>query len=518
MPLPINIEELIRGRIVENDRIEYKKGWNPGSIYRSICAFANDFEDIGGGYIIIGIDELNGRPILPPVGVDEEQIDKIQREMVGFNNLIRPVYFPKVSIEEVLGKKIVVIWAISGDARPYEVPEEIKSKNKQYHYYIRALSSTVKANKQQREELINLANKVPFDDRPNPNASLDDISFVLVKEHLRLIKSRLLGWVESQPKVDILSNMELLSGPPENRMVRNVALMMFSENPELFYPYSRVEIVHFPNGEDGKEFVEAPNISGPVPYMIRQTLLYLKTAVLEEKITKLPDRPEAMRVWNYPYTAIEEIVANALYHRDYQTREPVEIRIYPEFIVFLNYGGPSSRIESTISTKKSNFSRRYRNRRLGDFLKELELTEGKATGIPIIKKALLDNGSPQPEFDTDEDRSYFQVIVRIHPSFSIQNEGVNQENEGVNQESEGVNQGSEGVNQRNEGVNQDSEGVDSLLQIIKKSPGYRNPYYAAHLQLPEKTTERWLNTLRKKGVIEFRGSFKRGGYWLKNGS
>ncbi|MDP4272674.1 MAG: hypothetical protein Q8907_00155 [Bacteroidota bacterium] len=38
--------------------------------------------------------------------------------------------------------------------------------------------------------------------------------------------------------------------------------------------------------------------------------------------------------------------------------------------------------------------RRYRNRRLGDFLKELYLTEGKATGIPRIKKAMKDNGSP----------------------------------------------------------------------------------------------------------------------------
>lgn len=79
MPLPINIEELIRGRIVENERIEYKKGWNPGSIYRSICAFANDFEDIGGGYIIIGIEENNGRSVLPPVGVSDEEIDRIQR-------------------------------------------------------------------------------------------------------------------------------------------------------------------------------------------------------------------------------------------------------------------------------------------------------------------------------------------------------------------------------------------------------------------------------------------------------
>ncbi|MCT1526837.1 hypothetical protein M3B42_19750 [Sphingobacterium hotanense] len=51
-------------------------------------------------------------------------------------------------------------------------------------------------------------------------------------------------------------------------------------------------------------------------------------------------------------------------------------------------------------------------------MKELDLTEGKATGIPIIKKSLLDNGSPEATFETNEDRSHFQVILRIHPEFA----------------------------------------------------------------------------------------------------
>ena len=41
MRLPINIEKLLGGRAVEGDRIEYKTGWNPDAIYRSVCAFAN---------------------------------------------------------------------------------------------------------------------------------------------------------------------------------------------------------------------------------------------------------------------------------------------------------------------------------------------------------------------------------------------------------------------------------------------------------------------------------------------
>lgn len=75
MNLPINIESLISYRTVENDRIEYKKGWNPDSIYRTICAFANDFEETGGGYIIVGVEEQRGRAVRPVIGVDFDMIE-----------------------------------------------------------------------------------------------------------------------------------------------------------------------------------------------------------------------------------------------------------------------------------------------------------------------------------------------------------------------------------------------------------------------------------------------------------
>ena len=57
MALPINIEQLLDATTVESTRIEYKEGWNPDVIYRTICAFANDFDNTGGGYILVGVEE-----------------------------------------------------------------------------------------------------------------------------------------------------------------------------------------------------------------------------------------------------------------------------------------------------------------------------------------------------------------------------------------------------------------------------------------------------------------------------
>lgn len=506
MPLPVNIENLLSGRSVENERIEYKEGWNPPATYRSICAFANDFSNIGGGYVIIGVKATEGIPERPVKGIPENQLDRIQQEMIGFNNLIRPVYHPKLEIEEVDQKKIMVLWIPGGSNRPYEVPEDLTAKKKEYHYYIRKYASSVKAGKQEREELINLANQVPFDDRANTDASLNDISFTLLKDHLRITKSKLLEWTETRPKADILQQMDLLSGPPEQLFSRNVALMMFSENLERFFPYSRVEVVFFPKGAADPEFTEIPPISGPVPYLIKETLSYLKTHVLEEKIRKVPDQPEAIRIWNYPYTALEEAVANALYHRDYQVREPVEIRIYPDSLTILNYGGPDRSIKVNALNKDVIKPRRYRNRRLGDFLKELNLTEGRATGIPIIRKALKENSSPAAFFDTDEDRSFFETTLYIHPAF-IQSSVEGKETELI---SETFRNDFGMISER---IRKEfGKDVATAFEILARHPEYSAEQIASEIGKTSRTVENYLSKLKEANIIKRIGP-KLGGHW-----
>jgi ATP-dependent DNA helicase RecG len=51
---------------------------------------------------------------------------------------------------------------------------------------------------------------------------------------------------------------------------------------------------------------------------------------------------------------------------------------------------------------------------VGEFLKELDLTEGRFTGISKILKVMAANGSPAPEFETDDDRSYFLIRLPVH--------------------------------------------------------------------------------------------------------
>jgi ATP-dependent DNA helicase RecG len=82
----------------------------------------------------------------------------------------------------------------------------------------------------------------------------------------------------------------------------------------------------------------------------------------------------------------------------------------------LSFPGPDRSIRLADFTAGRAVSRRYRNRRIGEFLKELDLTEGRSTGVPKMVKAMQANGSPMPVFETDDDRVSYLVRLPAHPS------------------------------------------------------------------------------------------------------
>lgn len=420
MALPINIEDLLGGLVVEGTRVEYKKGWNPDPIYRTICAFANDFEDTCGGYIVVGVEEVNGRAKRPVCGIDINDIDKIEKAMVGFNNLIAPYYQPRVYFEQVDGKTIMVIWVTAGERRPYKVPDMVTAKEKKYNYYIRYNSSSIVAKGDYLSELMNMVNRVPFDDRGNVKATQEDVSMLLIRDYLAETRSSLARDMEHLSPMQVMEQMNLLEGPTEQIRIKNVALMMFSYHPERFFPGTQIDIVFYPKGKDGdpNNFAETEPFKGPVHITLRRALEYLKYMVVRKNIHKPKDDEHSKVVYNYPYQALEESLVNAYYHRRYDEYQPVEVNIMPDMIEIISYGGAERSIRlDDLRAGKRVHARRYRNPRLGEFLKELHLTEGRGTGLPTIREELKKNGSPDFTIDVDDEHTYFIIRIPCHPEF-----------------------------------------------------------------------------------------------------
>src|SRR5690606_30642780 len=137
---------LLRQRTVEGDRIEYKAGWNPAPILRTLCAFANDFENLGGGYVVIGQDcDDDGQPVFPPVGLSQADVETIQQELLRYCQFIQPQYAPILSVEHWEGHTLIVLWAPGGQNRPYSTLRDVTSTKSPRRYFIRRYSSTIEA-------------------------------------------------------------------------------------------------------------------------------------------------------------------------------------------------------------------------------------------------------------------------------------------------------------------------------------------------------------------------------------
>lgn len=148
-------------------------------------------------------------------------------------------------------------------------------------------------------------------------------------------------------------------------------------------------------------------------------------------------------------------------------------------------------------------ARRYRNPKIGEFFKEIDLSEKKSTGISKILRELKRNGSPLPEFETDADRTYMITTIKIHEGFAVKNEGFGQNNDRSLTEVL-----TEVLSKKN---------YDKILPIIKYLDKNREitPQAAQTvIKKSKSTTYRYLSMLVETGYVEVNGNTNNAVYKL----
>ena len=130
-------------------------------------------------------------------------------------------------------------------------------------------------------------------------------------------------------------------------------------------------------------------------------------------------------------------------------------------------------------------------------MKELDLTEGKSTGIPTIQEELRNNGSPKATFETDDERRAVTVEIPIHPDFLV--EQVDLQNEPQNEpQSEPQRLGAL---------------EEAILNLIRLDGHVTRGEMAIQMKVSLSTVKRSINKLKDIGLIEYEGSSK-SGYWI----
>ena len=392
---------------------------------------------------------------------------------------------------------------------PYSSPKTMDKNNKERIHYIRKASNTVEPSDDEEKDLFNLANRVPFDDRVNHQAEISDLNITLIQNYLKEVNSSLYEKAVKGDFIEVCSDMNIISKLPEYVKPKNVGLMFFCMEPDKFFPYTQIDIVQFPEGVGGDNIIEN-TFKGPIHQQLREALQFIKNSIITKKIVKQSDKAESDWVFNYPYAALEEALSNAVYHRAYDIREPIEVRIEKRMIEIVSFPGPDRSVtqEGLRCYKVSN--RRYRNRRIGDVLKELHLTEGRNTGFGKILRALEENGSPKPEFETDDAHSYFISRLFIHDAF------LNEKNERSLSEVNGKNERSLSEVLSEVLKRKEFAKLEKIIEYIEEN-GEITPKEAGIIsQKSPATVRRYLKKLIETGYVEVEGSTNSSVYKMKN--
>lgn len=225
MPLPININDLLTGQVVEWDRLEFKEGWNELEAVQAICAFANDFHNWGGGYLVFGIAEKEGLPQSPPKGLSVAEADRAQRKLLELGHQMQPNYHPICEPVEFQDKLVLVVWVPGGEMRPYKAPLSLAKGKQEMGYFIRLHANTIQAKGELEQELLRLSNRVPFDDRQNQQAPVSDLKHGLIHGFLSDVGSDLAKEAFDLETKELGRRLQIVRGPSKNPRPLNVGLL-----------------------------------------------------------------------------------------------------------------------------------------------------------------------------------------------------------------------------------------------------------------------------------------------------
>ena len=404
---------------MESERVEFKASWNPQvtgpQVLRTICAFANDYHNLNGGYVVIGVEERDGRADLPPRGLSAEEVDAAQKWIRGNCNRIDPPYPPILSPEMVEGRLILVVWAPGSEMRPHRAPA---AHGRPPRYWIRLGAETVDA--EQRGDLlrslVEQTARVPWDDRRTPDARISDLRAAKVREYLRDVGS---GLLDEPSEAEVYRRVRITIRVNDHETPRNVGLLFFSSDPQRWFRGASIEVVHFTADRAG-DVQEERTFRGGLTDQLRDCLNYLEN-LSTFHLQKQRDRNQVRGWVSYPLPALRETLVNAVYHRGYDIDqpEPTKVYLYPSRVEITSYPGPVPGIKPRHLVSDARVPAvPARNRRIGEFLKELKLAEGRLSGLPKVFQAMEANGSPPPRFEFDEQRTFFQATLPAHPEYA----------------------------------------------------------------------------------------------------
>lgn len=429
--------------------IEYKASASQlAKILKTICAYGNNYYDNDIQYIFLGVEEVNDEnnkaiPKLPILGIDDGNLEKSRNEI----NSLRSFLYPNVAFEIIANRYenrnyllVVVQRQTGGPFMVSEKAERDKRISLKPGRYVRIESDSRLARVDEEYDLLRKFANFHFSSLTNADATIDDLNVDFIREYFSHTSDR--GIMDNLDKTQMAKSLGLLDkNDPTEKKIKNFAVLMFGDKPEKYIGYSYVEIIVDMFGTKRK--MESKYFKGPIWKQYHTIVNYINDNYLNTIVVREEGEANNRKIVNFPYVAIEELVANAIVHNNYENGKPIQIYISDKQINIVNYNRPLPPLKIQDLNERTFFNERdTENPEIRDMFKALGIIESFGTGIGEAKRALEENGSPTLYYKTfDSMDNVTSVVIPVNEEYrEIKNDTKPKKKIGIESETQEIKQ------------------------------------------------------------------------------
>lgn len=413
--------------------IEYKSSIaQKDKILKTLCAYGNNYYDNDVQYLFLGVEEVNDEnnkviPKLPICGIKKGGLEKSKNEL----NSLRPFLYPNVSFEilanQFQGIDYLLIIVQRQTGGPFMVSEKAERDKKiklKAGRYVRIEADTRLARVDEEYDLLRKFANFHYSSLTNSDATLDDLNIDYLREYIVQTSDREI--MSGLDKSTIARALHLIDkNDPSGKKVKNYSILMFADRPEKFIKYSFIELIVDMFGTKRK--MESKYFRGPIWKQYRAVVEYINENYLNTIVIREDGETDNRKISNFPFVAVEELIANAIVHNNFENAKSIQIYISESQINIVNYNKPLPPLRIQDLNERTFFNERdTENPEIRDMFKALGIIESFGTGIGEAKKALEDNGSPTlfyKVFDTFDNVT--SVVIPVNEKYRQMKNDVN---------------------------------------------------------------------------------------------
>lgn len=408
--------------IRESEQVEWKENVaDTDDVAETLSAFANDWSNLGGGYVVCGAKEEkdeHGFQRIKINGLSADRLKEVEgRVLAACRDRVSPSIAPLVNeipTEQPDRRVLVFIMGATRTAHMFRRP------NGASKHFVRISRETREArNGILRELLVRKGVVEEWDRRPCQTATANDLDLIAFRDALqrmgafnpeRGLDEYISDTKSLSPFVPSLCIREPLTGVLRPR---NFAILLFGRNVQAFIPGGYALFSVYPGTDRSEPFAERNEIPGNLVEQARRLIELLDVQSFTAFDKTDPLAPNAVK---YPPRALHEATINALAHRDYEAADPARITVFTDRIEIVSPGSLPTGV-SPDEFRQGKAPAKWRNQALAWFLSRLQLAQAEGQGIPTILRSMKEEGCPPPSFETNDSRVV--CLLPAHPRHAL---------------------------------------------------------------------------------------------------